>query len=46
MLTVQLLSVLYRPLLCRRRTRPSPTRRMGHPQLLWLLQFESRATRR
>src|SRR6266446_8694622 len=30
---------------CRRRTRPSPTRRTGHPHLWWLLQFESRATR-
>jgi len=29
----------------RRRTRPSPTRRTGHPHLWWLLQFESRAIR-
>jgi len=45
MLPVQLLSVLHYPC-CMRRTRPSQgTRRTGHPQLWWLLQFEGRATR-
>jgi hypothetical protein len=30
---------------CRRRTPSQSTRRTGHPQLWWLLQFEGRATR-
>ena len=45
MLPAQLCPFYTTRCLCRRRTRPSPTRRTGQPLLWWLLQFESRATR-